>query len=416
MDFRACGCVVYAMPLFATCAPRTGLFTERGSYSEDTRPAPHGALWAAVSPPLPVAADRLRSAESEGVVAGKVLRQGFSCRCEFVANEAHSHQPSAHRELFVFLLLFLRACAPQVFCHLTHCEAKLNVALELACVKSVLLATCGLVELEKAEFNRALCEGGVEVQHMVAAVVVVVGSAVVASLCVVPDVCKLRHRGGLLLVELLQEIRVYRSAVAVHAAAVNLDCFGDQRFVACHQVCEVSQALRCVSRCADVNVNSAASGVVALCACLAKASDQLLQAFDVRVVQDRCDQFALFAVRSADAAVALEFPLASLCVPSAVGFVAVAVGGVLAAVCAEELGCEFCCSLAGDVVHLNLNPDRLLLHSVDLCLCLCVHGGILLFGFWCVFPFGSHILTLNRGYIKPLKPQNIEENTALMIV
>ena len=145
--------VEYALPMFAPCAPRTGLFTERGSYSEDTTPAPHEAAWAAVSPPLPVAADLNRSAESEGVVAGKVLRQGFSCRCEFVANEAHSHQPSAHRELFVFLLLFLRACAPQVFCHLTHREAKLNVALELACVKSVLLAACGLVELEKAEFD-----------------------------------------------------------------------------------------------------------------------------------------------------------------------------------------------------------------------------------------------------------------------
>lgn len=201
------------------------------------------------------------------------------------------HQPGSHCELFVFLLLFLRTCAAQVLCHLAHCQAKLNVALELACVKSVLLAACRLVELEKAEFNRALCEGSVEVQHMVAAVVVVVGSAVVTSLCAVPDVRKLRHRGGLLFVKLLQEIRVYRSAVAVHAAAVNLDCFGDQRFVACHQVCKVSQALRCVSCCVDVNVNSAASGVVALCARLAKASDQLLQAFDVRVVQDRCDQF-----------------------------------------------------------------------------------------------------------------------------
>ena len=171
-----------------------------------------------------------------------------------------------------------------------------------------------------------------------------------------------------------------------------------------------------MSRCADVNVNSAASGVVALCARLAEAADQLLQGFDVLVVQDRCDHFALFAVRSADAHVALEFPLASLCVPSAPSVVAVAEGCVLVAVRAEEVGGELCGCAAGDVVHLNLNPDRLLLHSVDLCLCLCVHGGILLFGFWCVFPFGSHILTLNRGYIKPLKPQNIEENTALMIV
>ena len=86
------------------------------------------------------AGQALRSAEAEAVVACKVLGEGFSCRCEFVANEAHSHQPSPHRELFVFLLLFLRACAAQVFCHLAHCEAKLNVALELACVKAVLLA------------------------------------------------------------------------------------------------------------------------------------------------------------------------------------------------------------------------------------------------------------------------------------
>lgn len=154
------------MPLFAPCAPRTGLFTERGSYSEDTTPAPHGAAWALCAACRPSRrgwrsgtqalrwdSAGSRSAESEGVVAGKVLRQGFSCRCEFVANEAHSHQPSPHRELFVFLLLFLRACAAQVFCHLTHCETKLNVALELACVKPILLAACGLVELEKAEFD-----------------------------------------------------------------------------------------------------------------------------------------------------------------------------------------------------------------------------------------------------------------------
>jgi hypothetical protein len=38
---------------------------------------------------------------------------------------------------------------------------------------------------------------------MVAAVVVVVGSAVVTSLCAVPDVRKLRHRGGLLFVIIL---------------------------------------------------------------------------------------------------------------------------------------------------------------------------------------------------------------------
>ena len=212
---------------------------------------------------------------------------------------------------------------------------------------------------------------------MVAAVVVVVGSAVVASLCAVPDVCKLRHRGGLLLVELLQEIRVYRSAVAVHAAAVNLDCFCDQRFVACHQVCEVSQALRCVSRCADVNVNSAASGVVALCARLAKASDQLLQGFDVRVVENRCDQFALLAVRTGNTDVPLKLPLSATFVPYRPCVVTVAARSILVVACAEELGGELGSVLSGDAVHLDLDPDGLVLHLLDLCLGFRRHGVIL---------------------------------------
>ena len=122
-------------------------------------------------------------------------------------------------------------------------------------MESVLLAVCGLVELEKAEFNRALCKGSVEIKHMVAAFVVMMISAVAASLCAVPDICKLRHCGGLPFVKLPQKIRVYRIAVVDHAVAVNFDRFGNQGFVACHQVRKVSQALRCVSLRSNVNVN-----------------------------------------------------------------------------------------------------------------------------------------------------------------
>ena len=152
-------CKICLAAVCAVCAPYRAFFRKGqllGGYpSRPTRGNVGAVCGLPPQPPWLAAGIRLpsRSAESEGVVAGKVLRQGFSCCCEFIANEAHSHQPSPHRELFVFLLLFLRACAAQVFCHLAHCEAKLNVALELACVKSVLLAACGLVELEKAEFN-----------------------------------------------------------------------------------------------------------------------------------------------------------------------------------------------------------------------------------------------------------------------
>lgn len=44
-----------------------------------------------------------------------------------------------------------------------------------------------------------------------------------------------------------------------------------------HDVCEVSEALRCVSLRPDADVDSAASGVVALCARPAQDADQLLQ-------------------------------------------------------------------------------------------------------------------------------------------
>ena len=47
-------------------------------------------------------------------------------------------------------------------------EAKLDVAFQLSGVKAVLLAIRGGIELEKAKLNRALGEGGVEVEHMVA--------------------------------------------------------------------------------------------------------------------------------------------------------------------------------------------------------------------------------------------------------
>ena len=342
-------------------------------------------------PPLPVAGRPSRSAEAEGAVAGKVARQEVACCCEFVAHEAQSHQPSAHCEFGVFVLLGLGACATHILCHLAQCEAKLNVALELPCVEPVLLAVCRLVELEKAEFNRAFCEGGVQVEHMVAALIVVLASAKVASLCAVPDVCKLRHRGGLLLVEGFKEAWINRSAEAVHSALVDLDRLGDQAFVARHDVGEVPERLRCVSVGADVNVNPCADSCVADRSSLSQAADQLLQGFDVVVVQDRRYQFALFAVDARDADVLLELPLASLCVPSAVGFVTVPACCVFVSAGAEEVGGDLCSRAALDVVHLDLNADRLLLHSGDLLCCSLSHFRILRkVNFWLTvgrFPF-----------------------------
>ena len=122
------------------------------------------------------------------------------------------------------------------------------------CVKSVLLAVRRSVELEKPELDGAFGEGGVEVQHMVAAVVVVLAPAVVLTLAAVPDVRKLRHRAGLFAVQLVEEPRVDRAAVVAHAAAVKVKGIRQEVFVACHDVGEVAEGLRRVAFRPDVDV------------------------------------------------------------------------------------------------------------------------------------------------------------------
>ena len=203
------------------------------------------------------------SAVAEGCVPVKALREELSCGLELVTNKAEAKEPSAHCVFGVLVLLGLGACGSDCLCHLAQGEAELNVALELSGVESVQLAVCRGVKLEKTELDRALGEDSVEVQHMVAAVVVVLASAVVGVLTAVPDVRKVCHGGGFSVVQPFQEPGVNRAAVAADAASVEVQCACQEVFVACHDVCEVSERLGCVPLGADVDVNTAASGRIA---------------------------------------------------------------------------------------------------------------------------------------------------------
>ena len=106
-------------------------------------------------------------------------------------------------------------------------------------------------------------------------------------------------------------------------------------------------------------MNSAADAVVASCACPAESSCKFLQKLDVLVVKNRCDQFALFAVRSCNADVLLEFPFSSLCVPCAESAVSVAESCVLASARSEEVGGNFCGFFTADAVHFNFNSNAI---------------------------------------------------------
>ena len=106
-------------------------------------------------------------AEAESGVACKVPREDIPCRGEFPADEAEAHQPSPHREFGVFPLRFFGACGLEVLRGFGKREAKLDVALEFACVEAALALCRGVRELEEAEFDGAFGEGRVEVQAMV---------------------------------------------------------------------------------------------------------------------------------------------------------------------------------------------------------------------------------------------------------
>ena len=183
-------------------------------------------------------------------------------------------------------------------------------------MKSVFLSVCRFVKVKASEFNCAFGKGCVKVQHMVSAVIVVLISSVIRTVCSVPDVGKLSHGSRFFLIQLFNELWVYRSAVSVHSATVDFQGICDQLFVACHQVGKISEGLWGMSVCSDVDVNPCPNPCVADCSGFSEDSHQFLQGFDVLVFQNRCDQFAFFAVCSADAYVSLKFPFSALCIPS----------------------------------------------------------------------------------------------------
>ena len=102
---------------------------------------------------------------AEGRVAGEVACQEIPRGGEFLSDESQPHQPGAHRKLGVLGLLGLGACGLDFLRHLAQCEAKLNVALQLAGVDTVLPPAVGRVELEKPELDGTLGEGRVVIEH-----------------------------------------------------------------------------------------------------------------------------------------------------------------------------------------------------------------------------------------------------------
>ena len=262
-------------------------------------------------------------------------------------------------------------------------------------MEPVLLAVCRGVELEKPKFDGPFCEECMKICHSIATLVIMLGSAIPATLALVPDIRKLAHGRGFLSVDLLQESGIHRPAIPALPPGIHLDGFGDLALMGSHDVHQVADGLGCMPFCSDVNVDSAASSCVTLHPGFPEDPHQPLQKLHVRVGQDRRDHFAFLVVRAFDAHVSLELPFPALGIPGAPGHVAVPVRGVFAPASPKVGGGFLGSLLAGDVVALNLNPECLVLHVLDLDPCCFLHGSYLLCSVACCFPFRYVHLTVS---------------------
>lgn len=78
-----------------------------------------------------------------------------------------------------------------------------------------------VIKLEQSEFNRALREGGVQVQHAIAAGVVMLVVSPVA-ITAIPEMLQVFHVVRLFSIQSFQEVGVYCFTVGSHAAWVKV--------------------------------------------------------------------------------------------------------------------------------------------------------------------------------------------------
>lgn len=316
-----------------------------------------------------------------------VPKENLSGGRKLLADESKAKHPTPECVGFVLRLLCLCACVLYFVGQFAHPKAKLNVGFNLSCVNAALLLVAvlvnvGVAELEESELDRSVSvEKAVKVEHVVAAVVVMLSPVVVRVVPFVPNVFEFLHRLRFLGVHHVEEVAVNRLAVVSGAPCVNPDRPSNLGFVRRHDVDQVLNFGAVESALAAyVNVYPCANRRIANRSCLAKGSEESLQGFNVIPTKDRGDQLALLCVRPFDANVPAELPLAAMRIPSAPSHVSVSCVGVSVVDRVSEKLCgKLRGILPGDVVHLNFYAEVVVvLDPVDLGCCV-LHSLVLRF-------------------------------------
>ena len=310
---------------------------------------------------------------TESCVTVQVACQNFSRRGKFLANESQPEKPSPHGVFRILDLRLFGAGTLHCLCHLAQCKAKLDVAFDFSGVKPAPALAIRIGKLEASEFDGTVGKASVVIQHSVSAVVVM-GIPAFVAVVGVPDVCQILHRLRLAAVQPSKKIWVNRPAVVADAVSVKPEGRNQKALMACHDVCQIPQAVRCVVIQSDVDVDSAHMGWVAFRSLVPELAEDFLQVLNVIVVEDRRSHLGSLIIASRlDAGIPCDFPDATPVVfatPSLVSSAKVAnrVFGV------EVSGDGLASLLPCDVVHLHLNADGLLFHFFNLVSGLFVHN------------------------------------------
>jgi len=91
---------------------------------------------------------------SPSAVSFEVPHEVVPGRFELVPDESEAEHPAPEGVGFVFGLLLLRACAPDLLGQLAHRHAKLDHAFELSGVEAALALFAFFIEVEAAELDR----------------------------------------------------------------------------------------------------------------------------------------------------------------------------------------------------------------------------------------------------------------------
>ena len=230
-------------------------------------------------------------------------------------------------------------------------HAQLDVGLDFARVKCA---------VEGPELNGALLEHTVQVQQVVAALVVMLVGAVFPILVGVPKPGEFLGAGRAAAVQGLKEVLVDRKAPSRPAFRANPEGLGQKVLLGVDQVDQVPQGFGRV--CTQTNVHVDAAGRVSVCPGGPQCPHAGLHSFDVFPPANGADEFCALVARPGDACVADQLPPPPVRrgdLPSVVRAPDVSEGRAFTEGFRDHLRGP----LSRDAVHFYLDTERLVFHE-----------------------------------------------------